>query len=58
METLCTTWLFIPCLKFLVNVFIIGVAIISGVIISFGVFEVVKTIFEMIFGDDPNGGDE
>lgn len=52
METLCTTWLFVPCFKFLVNVFIIGVVIISGVIISFGVFEVVKTIFEMIFGGD------
>lgn len=58
METLYTTWLFMPCLKFLVNVFIIGVAIISGVIIAFGVFEVIKTIFEMIFGDDTDGGDE
>lgn len=58
METLYTTWLFMPCLRFLVNVFIIGVAIISGVIIAFGVFEVIKTIFEMIFGDDTDGGDE
>ena len=58
METLFTTWLFVPCLRFLVNVFIIGVAIISGVIISFGVFEVIRSIFEMIFGDDDEGGDE
>ena len=58
METLYTNWLFMPCLKFLVNVFIIGVAIIAGVIVCVGVYEVIATIFEMIFGDNDEGGDE
>lgn len=58
METLYTTWLFVPCFKFLVNVFAIGCAIIAGVIVCVGVYEVIATIFEMIFGDGDEGGDE
>ena len=58
METLYTTWLFMPCFKFLVNVFVIGCAIIGGVIVCVGVYEVIATIFEMIFGDNDEGGDE
>lgn len=58
METLYTRWLFVPCLKFLVNVFVIGCAIIAGVIVCVGVYEVIATILSMIFGTDDEGGDE